>query len=92
MEQDQEEPEQGTDPVEVVRVGVDIFLTLLCLYVCWSYAKERPEYEIAARRVKGWWRKMTTAPANLRRAENETVFEAMQVVNDYGRTADDGGS
>ena len=68
--------DEGADVTELVRVGVDLFLTLISAYVFWCYMKERPEYESAA---------------EPRRAERETVFEAMQVV-DYGRTADDAGS
>ena len=83
--------DEGADVTELVRVGVDLFLTLISAYVFWCYMKERPEYGVAAARVRGWWHKVSTSAAELRRAERETVFEAMQVV-DYGRTADDAGS
>jgi hypothetical protein len=74
--------EDGVDVTEVVRVGIDIFFTLLSAYVFWTYAKERPEYQVAATRVREWWHKVTTATANVRQAERETVFEAIMIVGD----------
>lgn len=76
------EEDEGVDVTEVVRVGVDLVLTLLSVYVLWTFAKDRPEYQLAAERVKAWWHKVTTAPADIRRAEKETVFEAIMIVGD----------
>ena len=90
MEEGRDDAE-GVDVTEVVRGGIDLFLALLSVYVFWTYVRERPEYATATARVRGWWHKVTVAPLDLQRAEHETVFQAMQIV-DYGRTADDGGS
>ena len=76
--------EDGIDVTEAVRVGIDVLLTLVCLYVMWGYVKDRPEVTAATERVSLWWHKVTTEGARLKKAENETVFEAIQVVTDAG--------
>lgn len=77
-----EDHEDGVDVTEALRVSIDIFFTLLSAYVFWTYAKDRPEYQVAAERVRAWWHKVTTATANVRQAERETVFEAIMIVGD----------
>jgi hypothetical protein len=79
-----EEVEESPGAAEAVRIGVDVVLTLLCIYVMWGYVKERPEVETAIERGRAWWTKVTTEGKRIRKAENETVFEAIQVVNDAG--------
>ena len=76
------EIEDGPDAAEVVRMGIDLVLTLLCLYVMWGYVKDRPEVESARERAGAWWHEATTRGKRVKKMENETVFEAIQVVTD----------
>jgi hypothetical protein len=87
----EEEPEveQG-QPLEAVRIGIDVVLTLLCIYVMWGYVKDRPEVESARVKAAAWWTKVTTEGKRMRKAENETVFEAIQVVTTDGGVGDAG--
>lgn len=75
------EDDEGVDATEVVRVGIDLVLTLLCLYVMWGYVKNRPEVVATTERARAWWTKVTTEGRHMRKMENETVFEAIQVVD-----------
>ncbi len=77
-----EELEEGIDVTNAVRVGIDVVLTLLCIYVMWGYVKDRPEIESARERAAAWWTEVTTRRQRIRKAERETVFEAIQVVDD----------
>jgi hypothetical protein len=81
-----EEVEGSPGVTEAVRIGVDVVLTLLCIYVMWGYVKERPEVEAALERGRAWWTKVTTQGARMKKMENETVYEAIQVVTDDAGT------
>lgn len=76
-----EDEDQGIEAANAVRVGIDVVLTLLCIYVMWGYVKERPEVQVAQSRVVAWWREATTRQKRIRRAEKETVFEAILIVD-----------
>jgi hypothetical protein len=65
---------------EVLRIAVGIATLALTLYMTWDYVKDRPEWTVTKRRISLWWDKFTMAPQRLKRMENETVFEAMEVV------------
>lgn len=79
------ERSDGQVMAEAVRVGIDVVLTLLCIYVMWGYVKERPEVQERQARLSAWWTKTTTEGRRMKKMENETVFEAIQVV-DQGAT------
>lgn len=82
---DAETTEEVEYPVaNAVRIGIDVVLTLLCIYVMWGYVKERPEVQSAQERAVAWWHEATTRQKRIKKAEKETVFEAMQVVDDAG--------
>lgn len=72
--------EDGPAVADAVRVGIDVVLTLLCIYVMWGYVKERPEIQSAQARLGAWWTKTTTESRRMKKMENQTVFEAIQVV------------
>jgi len=76
-----EQIEEDYDVTGAIRVGLDVVLTALCLYVMWGYVKDQPEVAIVRRRVEGWWAKVITAPQRLRKMSNEVVFEAIEVVD-----------
>jgi len=67
-----------------------VVLTLLCIYVMWGYVKERPEVQDAMERGRVWWHETMTRSKRMKKAENETVFEAIQVVSDPNGAHDAG--
>ena len=78
--------DDGLDVTETVRVGVDVILTLLCVYVMWGYVKDRPEVVAARERATAWCHEVTTRSKRMKKMENETVYEAIRVVDDAGST------
>ncbi len=84
-----DDEDESIEIANAVRIGIDVVLTLLCIYVMWGYVKERPEVETARARAAAWWVKVTTEGRRLKKMENETVFEAIQVVDAGGS---DGGT
>ena len=60
----------------------------LNLWILWGQVKEEPQWVTLRHRVSQWWRKAVTIPqeqaAKLRKMEAETVFEAIQVVDNAG--------
>lgn len=85
MEPTEEIEAEETSPTELVRLGLDLLLTALCIYVMWGYVKERPEVMAATERAAAWWHEVTTRQRRIKKMENETVFEAIQVVTDDAR-------
>ena len=73
--------EEEYDVTGAIRVGLDIALTLASLYVLWVYMKDQPEVAATTERLAAWWTKVTTEGRRVKKMENETVFEAIQVVD-----------
>jgi hypothetical protein len=79
-----EETEDGPEVGEAIRIGIDVVLTLLCIYVMWGYVKDRPEIVRGQERAAAWWHEATTRSKRMKKMENETVFEAIRVVDSAG--------
>jgi hypothetical protein len=77
---------RASDVAEVIRVGLVVAALALNAWIMWDYIKEQPEWKVFQRRATILWRKVITTPqeqaAKLRRMERETVFEAIQVVDE----------
>ena len=78
------EDEEEYDVTGAIRVGLDIALTLASLYVLWVYLKDEPGVQALSERALAWWTKVTTEGRRVKKMENETVFEAIQVVDNAG--------
>jgi hypothetical protein len=76
--------EEGTDTAEKIRLAIIMVGLALNCWVMWDYLSDRPEIQIMKARAKKWWDKAVEAPAReakkMRRAEAETVFEALTIV------------
>ena len=72
------------DPTETIRIALMVVGMALNLWLMWDYMKDRPEMLIARRRVETWWEHNISGPEArlraLRKAEAETVFEALTIV------------
>ena len=72
------------DPTEVIRLAIMAVGLAINAVILWDYIKERPEMLVLRRRVEMWWQRNVTNPEQrakaLRKAEAETVFEAMNVL------------
>ena len=80
------EVEEERDPTEALRIAIMAIGLVLNAWIMWDYLKERPEILVLRRRVEMWWARNVTSPEKraraLRKAEAETVWEAMGVVAD----------
>ena len=76
--------DEERDPTEAIRVVIMIIGVALNVVIVWDYLKDRPDVMIARQRLKNLWTKHVTNPEkrarDLRRAEGETVFEAINIV------------
>jgi hypothetical protein len=82
------EEDEFTDPTEKIRIAIMVVGLAFNLWLMWDFVKDRPEFTVTRRRVQMWWEQTFTGPAAkvkaMRRAEGETVFEAMQIVGGDG--------
>jgi hypothetical protein len=81
---DVEEDELERDPTEVLRLIIMGIGLALNAVIMWDFLKERPEVLVMRQRLKNLWARHITNPEKaakaLRRAEGETVFEAINIV------------
>jgi hypothetical protein len=74
-----------TDPTEALRIAIMVVGLALNVWVMWDVLKDRPEIMVAKRRVAMWWDRHVAGPERrakaMRKAEAETVFEAMGVLD-----------
>jgi hypothetical protein len=86
VEVEEVEETERTDPTEAIRIAVMAVGLALNLWIMWDYLKDRPEMLVLKHRMTTWWNRNVTDPERraraLRKAEAETVFEAMGVVQD----------
>ena len=72
------------DPTEAIRIAIMVAGLAFNLLILWDYMKDKPEVEISRRRVQAWWVRNVSGPEArvkaLRKAEAETVFEALTIV------------
>lgn len=82
------EVEEERDPTEVIRLAIMAAGLAINAVILWDYIKERPEMLVLRRRLELWWQRNVTLPERaaraLRKAEAETVFEAIGVVENAG--------
>lgn len=80
----EEETEEYPDVLEALRIGLVIVALALQAYLMWDYVKDRPEVEVTRRRMAAWWNNVAHQHQRMRKMEHETVFEAIQVVDNAG--------
>lgn len=79
------EVDEYEDPYEAVRIAIIVAGIAANLAIVYWQIKDTPDMIAARARLKAWLDRHFAAPARARkalaRAEAETVFEAMQVVD-----------
>lgn len=83
---DEEPTAEERDATEVIRLVILAVGIALNVVITWDYLKDRPEVMVARQRLASWWHRNITEPARkakaLRLAEGETVFEAINIVEE----------
>ena len=86
VEVEVETEEEYRDPTEKIRIAIMVVGLAFNLWLMWDFVKDRPEFTVTRRRVQMFWERNVSGPEArvkaMRRAQNETVFEAMQIVAD----------